>query len=112
MFLWLRVKFFAGGFGLGGRDDDFRFGLDLIEPMHCSFGGISRAVGENFSAVAGGGADLVEVLIAPHWLIAVAEGKDWLVRSLHYYLKEFSTKFIPINSQTFKEYHFLDQSVI
>lgn len=90
LFLWLRVKLLACWFGLGGREDYFGFGLDLVEALHCSFGRIRRSIGENFGAVAGGGADLVEILIAPHWLVVVAEWKDRLVRSLHYYFKEYS----------------------
>lgn len=73
LFLWLRVKLLGSGFGLGGREDYFGLGLDLVEALDCSFGGIGRAVGEDFGAVAGGGANLVEILIAPHWLVVVAE---------------------------------------
>lgn len=41
--------------------------------------------------MAGGRAHIIEVLIAPYWVIAVAEGKNGLVRSLHYYCDHIAT---------------------
>lgn len=45
-------------------------------------------MGEDLSAVAGGRAHLIKVLVAADWLVTIAEGQDWLIGSLHYYCKQ------------------------
>lgn len=61
------------------RDDYFGLGLDLVDALDRCFGGVGAAVGAALGAIAGGGAHLVEILVALGRLVSIAEGQDWLV---------------------------------